>query len=186
MAQFREDLAYVRRIVEDSRAAMRIDMLPLLVWGGLTVIGVTLAYAFDSVDSPWLWAVLVGVAWLYTARRASRGRSEARLFAHRVLGTTWFAVLTSMTLIGFVGAFSGVLPTQAITPVLASLFGVGYLASAILIDRRALAWLAASWWVGSVVLFFLPGALRLLVFGLLVAALLMVPALLMHRGAHSR
>jgi hypothetical protein len=130
-----------------------------------------------------LWAVLIAMAWLYTGWRMSRSRGEARLFAQRALATTWFAVLTSMTLIGFVGTFSGALPTQAIPPLFASFFGLAYLASSVLTGRQALVGLAIAWWIGAAILFFVPPSLRLIVFGGLLLALLMVPALALHRSA---
>lgn len=183
MTQVQDDLAYVRRIVENSRAALSVDSLPLLVWGALTLVGVGLVYTVEALDGPWLWAVLIAIAWLYTGWRMARTRGQARLFAQRVLATTWFAVLTSMTLIGFVGTFSGALPTQTIPPVFAAFFGLAYLASAVLTGRQVLVGLAIAWWVGAALLFFVPPSLRLVVFGGLLLVLLIVPALVLHRSA---
>lgn len=179
----REDLAWVRQVVEDSRQAMRVDALPLLVWGALTLVGVVLAHLFTALDTVWLWLVLIGMAWLFTAIRALRHsfNQPAGSFAQRALSTLWLGLLTAATLIGFVGVFSGALNPAGITPVVAALFGVGCLGSAVLLDQRAMVLLAIAWWLGSVLLFLLPGPYRLAVFGVLIAALLMVPALRVQR-----
>lgn len=181
MKQMEQDLAFVREVVESSRRALRVDALPLVVWAALSLCGVILVYLFDSLDSIWLWLALIGLAWAFTGWRVVQTSTQATLFSQRALASLWFGLLSAMTLIGFVGAFSGQLPTATITPIVASLFGVGYLVSAALMDRRWLAGLAVAWWLGSTVLFFMPTELRLAIFGLMIGLLLLAPALVLHR-----
>lgn len=181
MERMEQDLAFVREVVENSRRALRVDALPLVVWAALTLCGVILVYLFESLDSIWLWLGLIGLAWAFTGWRIVQTSTQAKLFSQRALACLWFGLLTAMTLIGFVGAFSGQLPTTTITPIVAALFGVGYLASAALMDRRWLAGMAIVWWLGAAALFFLPAHLRLAGFGLMMGLLLLAPALVLHR-----
>lgn len=183
MSQVSEDLAYVRQVIEDAQGALAADAAPLLAWGVLSLLGVGLVYLVPSLDSIWLWVGLIGTAWIYTGVRAFRRSREAAVtgFSQRILARLWFGVFTAMTVIGFVGGFTGSLPPAAITPVFAALFGVGSLASAVLLGARHLDLLAVAWWLGSVTLFVVAPSWRLAVFGLLLAALLVLPAWCVHR-----
>lgn len=188
MPELKDDLAFVRDVVLGSRRALHVDVMPLFWWGVLSLVGVVLAYTWPRMDSVWLWVVLVGLAWLLTGARvlAVRRAGNAALFAQRALATLWFSLLTAMTVIGFAGAFSGALPTNAITPVMAGVFGAGYLASSALLAARGLMLLALAWWLGALVLFLMPAPGRLAVFGLLLLFLLLLPVLWFRRRATDR
>jgi hypothetical protein len=176
MSQLEQDLAFVRSVVEDSRKALQVDAWPLLFWGLLSLAGVILTYLWPPLDSIWLWVLLIGLAWILTGWRALRYRSGAvGSLAGRALASLWFGLLTSMTLIGFVGGFSETLPPAILPPIVAAVFGAGYLATAALLDRRVVAVLAFAWWAGAVGLFLTPGPIRLAIFGGLLLVLLVLP-----------
>lgn len=176
MTDPREDIAYLRRMVDNARRALVVDTVPLLIWCGLTLAGVLAVYLLPTLDSIWLWVTIIGIAWLLTGARAMSRQDSAVSLSHRVLARLWFGLFTAMTLIGFVGVFSGGLPGVAITPIVAALFGVGCLVSATLLDRPTLIGLALSWWVGAAMLFLAPAPWRLAVFGGLILVLLAIPA----------
>ncbi|MCC5866272.1 MAG: hypothetical protein JJU31_14205 [Wenzhouxiangella sp.] len=177
------DLAYIRNIVEQSRRAARVDALPLAIWGALTAAGVLVTLLVPALDSVWLWVFLIGLAWAYSAARTlkRRGRRGSILFAQRILTTLWLSTLAAMTVVGFAGVFSQVLPPQAIPPVFAGMFGVGLLTSAVLMDKRWIAACGMGWWLGAVVLFLIAAEWRLGVYGVLIVALLIAPSLVIHR-----
>lgn len=185
MSELMDDLAFVRAAVLSSRRALHVDVMPLFWWGVLTLLGVVVAYVWPPLDTVWLWVVLIALAWLLTGVRVlvARRASDTVLFAQRALATLWFSLLTAMTLIGFAGAFSGALPTTAITPLMASVFGAGYLASSALLAGRGLVLLALAWWLGALVLFLVPAPMRLAVFGLLMLLLLLLPVVWFGRRA---
>ncbi len=180
-----QDLAYIRHIIDKSRRAARIDALPLAVWGGLTIVGVIATLLVPRVDSVWLWVGLIAVAWVYTGVRAfsQRRKADSVVFAQRILSTLWVSLLAAMTVIGFAGAFSGVLPPQAIPAVFGGMFGVGCLTSAVLVEKRWLAVCALGWWLGAMTLFILPSEWRLAGYGVLMLVFLIAPALAIHRGS---
>lgn len=184
MSDMHDDLAFVRAVVESSRRAARIDATPLLVWGLLTVAGVIAIYALPRLDSVWFWLAVIGLAWAYTGVRAwSRsGRPEVNLLAHRALYRLWFAVLTAMTLIGFVGFFSGVVPAAAIVPIVATLFGVAYMASGALLDFRPASAIGLAWWVFAILLFAWRSPWQLALFSVAVFFLVVLPAAWMRRS----
>ncbi len=180
-----QDLAYIRNIIDKSRRAARVDALPLAIWGILTVAGVATTLLVPALDSVWLWVFLIGLAWTYSAIRAlqRRGNRDPRLFAQRILTTLWVSILAAMTVIGFAGVFSQILHPQAIPPVFAGMFGVGCLTSAALMDKRWLAACGIGWWLGAVAMFLVTIEWRLGLYGALILAFLIIPALAIHRTA---
>lgn len=184
MADAENDIAYLRRVVENSRHALRIDALPLVIWGLLTGVGATLSYAVPSLDSVWLWVLVIGLAWLYTGYRLLLRTDEpaALAFSQHGLAALWFALLTTMTVIGFGGVFSGGLEPADVPPVVAAMLGAGCVASSRLIDRPRVGLLGVAWWCGAVLLFLVPGHLAMALFGTLVLLLLTLPAWLLHRS----
>lgn len=183
MNQLQDDLAFLRAVVENSRRAMWVDVAPLLAWGLLTVGGVVISYLAPAFDSVWLWLVLIGLAWVFTGWRVLRlrGAGTPAGFAQQAVATLWFALFTTLTLIGFVGFFSGSLPGAAITPVAAGMFGIGYLTSGALMRYRWLYWLGTAWWTAAFALFLAPPGVRLALFGAAVLFLLVLPTSLLLR-----
>lgn len=184
MSDMKQDLAFVRAVVEGSRRAARIDATPLLVWGLLTVAGVVGVHTIRRLDSVWFWLVVIGLAWAYTGMRAwpHIARPEVSLLANRALYRLWFAVLTAMTLIGFVGHFSGVVPALAIVPIVATLFGVAYVASGALLDFRPATAIGIAWWATAVGMFVWRSPWQLAIFGIAVLLLVVLPAAWMRRS----
>ncbi|HUO82491.1 MAG TPA: hypothetical protein VM616_06495, partial [Gammaproteobacteria bacterium] len=132
----------------------------------------------------WLWLAVIGLAWTYTGLRAwsTSSRPGVSLLAHRALHRLWFAVLTAMTLIGFVGYFSGAVPAPAIVPIVATLFGVAYLASSALLDFRPAAAIGVAWWAVAAGLFAWRPAWQLAMFGIATLFLVVLPAAWMRRS----
>ena len=184
MSDLQQDLAFLRGVVESSRRAAHIDAAPLLAWGVLTVAGVIGVYTVPRLDSVWFWLAVIGLAWAYTGLRAWSGsaRPGVSLLAHRALHRLWFAVLTAMTLIGFVGYFSGAVPAPAIVPIVSTLFGVAYVASSALLDFRPAAAIGIAWWALAAGLFAWRPTGQLALFGVAVLLLVVLPAAWMRRS----
>jgi hypothetical protein len=183
MNQLERDLEFVRTVVENSRRSLRADARPLLAWGLLTLIGIGLVYLFEALDNVWFWIAVIGLAWGYTGWRTWRRRLDqpTALFAQRALTSLWFAVLTSMSVTGFIGVLSGSLPSSSVPPIIAAYFGAGYLASAALMAQRWPVVLAIAWWLVAAFLFLVPEPWRLAAFGAALLFLLVLPSLQLMR-----
>jgi hypothetical protein len=186
-SQLEEDLAFVRRAVESSQRAARVDVVPLITWGLLTVAASAMGLIAPALDSVWSWVVVIASAWAYTLWRALRGDPAAppQLFANRVLGTLWFGTLGAMTLLGFGGYFSGAVPAPAIPGIVSSLLGAAYLASSALVQLRWVRWLGLCWWGTAMALFAVALPMRQPVFAAAMLLLLVVP-LVVARAADRR
>src|SRR6516225_4825064 len=81
--QAREDIALIRRVIEDGAAYATAGSPDMLVWGIAVAIGYLGTYAFIRGWSPVtpgpLWAACLGLPWLFSLRRLAR-----RLTGHKV------------------------------------------------------------------------------------------------------
>ncbi len=180
------ELSFIKKVIADSRRTVALDASPILFWGMLTVVGVVLEYLgcltglfFDSL---WLWLLLIGIGWAYNLwgwqRRRRRG---AHTFADRVLGVLWSGCWAAMTILGFVGYFSGVIVENGITASISVILGLGFYVTGVLVDHPWGRWLGLGWWAVAVLLFFWPGPHVMAVFGMAMMGLQVIPGYLVQR-----
>ena len=81
--QAREDIAFIRRAIEEGGAYATASSPDMLVWGIAVALGYLGSYGFIRGWSPVaphaLWAGCLGLPWLFSLRhRAARSRAAAR------------------------------------------------------------------------------------------------------------
>ena len=181
------DLAYIREILERTRASVVVDTLPLMAWGALTVLGSILSTMVPRFDSVWTWVVLMGAGWIYAATRfiSVSNRSRVASLAQSGIYAIWFSAYLSMTLIGFGGYSAGIIPASAISFIDAVLFGLAFFSTGVLLGSRGALLTAGAWWLVACVIAILPGAWKMPLFGCAVAALVVLPCL-MYRRSNAR
>jgi hypothetical protein len=105
--QAREDIAFIRRAIEEGGAYATASSPDMLVWGIAAAIGYLGTYGFVRGWSPVapgaLWAACLGLPWLFSLRRVTRGPAGRQVPAHgpmaQALAALWFAcgiVLTTL------------------------------------------------------------------------------------------
>lgn len=178
------DLAYIRNVLERTRASVVVDTLPLMAWGALTVLGSALSASLPRFDSVWTWVVLMGAGWIYAAARfiSVVRASRVATLAQSGIYATWFAAYLSMTLIGFGGYGAGIVPAATIPFIDATLFGLAFFITGILLGSRGALATGSAWWLFAGGLAVCPGGWRMALFGIAVAALVIVPCLLYRRA----
>lgn len=185
--QSREELAFIQRVISDSRRAVVLDATPFLWWGGLAVVGVALEYLIPALGlgwSPvWSWLALILGGWVYllTVARRRRRRAGAHTLAERALGAVWVGCWTTMTLLGFVGHFSGLLASPGIVAALAIVMGAGYWATGFLVGYRGVQLLAVAWWLVGITLFWWRGPHSMLFFAAMILVLQIAPGVTLQR-----
>ena len=67
-SQVLEDIAYLKKVIEDSRKVVIDNGVIMLTWGILVVVGMILTYAYIhfglKIPETWLWIVLIGIGWI--------------------------------------------------------------------------------------------------------------------------
>jgi hypothetical protein len=189
----REDIAFIRRTMEQGRRVVGAWSPDVLVWGIAIAVGYFGTYGrvrgYWTIDPGWLWLACILLPWAYTLRRL-----PARLFAREPdaaaerrlvspLAMQWFACGIFLTILGLATIFSGDRNPWWINPAVAGVMGIGFFVSSFLSNVVWLRWVGIAWWVGEVALF----ALRerpegLLLAGALMLVLFAVPGFVLMRG----
>lgn len=178
----REELSFIRSVIEDGRRAVVVDATPFLVWGGLAVVGVALEYLLPrSFDAVWTWMVLIGLGWVYSLLAWRRRRARALTLADRALAAVWVGCWMAMTLVGFVGYFSGHLRGGGITASLAIIMGAGYFATGTLVAHGSVRWLGIGWWLVGTAIYLWRSPYTLALFAVMMVLLQIVPGFLLQR-----
>ncbi len=195
--QVRQDIAFIRRAVEEGGAYATASGADLLVWGIVVAVGYLATYAFIRGWSPiapnGLWAVCIALGWLYSLGRVLRwivvgpeGRPAWGPMA-QALAMVWLGCGVFMTTLVIAAMASGATREGWCDAVVAGTLGVGFFASASLSNLAWLRWVAVAWWVGEVALFVLRhDAEKLPLAASLMLVLLAGPGLLLLRRRHAR
>jgi hypothetical protein len=188
----REDIAFIRRTMEQGRRVVGAWSPDMLVWGVAITLGYAGTYArvrgWWTLNPNWLWTACIVLAWLYSLRRLPRrfiaGRAEipGRPMISP-LSMLWFACGIFLTTTSFAVIIADEPNTWWINAAAAGVMGIGFFVSAFLCDLAWMRWVALAWWLGEVALFVLRQRPEgLLLAGALMLALLAVPGFVLMRG----
>ncbi len=179
--QAREDLALVRRFMEETRREVVDRGTHLLIWGVISTVGLgmtwTIVGGMVDLDPRWMWAGLLAAGWLASigvGRREGRG-ARVRTVGRRLLSAVWVATGVSLTLIGIAGLFAGVVDVRALPGLLAIVVATAFMVTSLLIGERWLAWIAAGWWLGGGAMLVWSGPRALLAMAAMAAAGMALP-----------
>ena len=157
-ATVREDLAFLRSLMDESQAFLCGTWRHQLVWGLVGISGLAGTWVSMNVGAfgriPWIWGVWVGVGWFYSLLLARRDafRPSARSVASRAFGGIWLALGVTLTLLGLATMFTGAVDPLGLPGIIAIVFGAGYFASGYVGGLQWLKGVGALWWGGGVAL----------------------------------
>ncbi|HML13650.1 MAG TPA: hypothetical protein VK456_10110 [Xanthobacteraceae bacterium] len=189
----REDIAFIRRTIEQGRRIAGAWSPDMLVWGIAIAIGYFGTYArvrgWWTLDPNWLWVACIVLPWLYSLRRVWRpllaGQSEApQRPLTSPLTMVWFACGIFLTILAFAAILAGERATWG-SAVTAGVMGIGFFVSSSLCNLAWMRWVAIAWWVGELAMIVWHGAESLLLMAALMLMLLALPGfvLMRRRGA---
>ena len=159
--QAREDIAFIRRAVEEGDAYATASSPDMLVWGIAVAIGYLGTYGFIRGWSPIapgsLWAACLGLPWLFSLRRTARGLAGREVAVRgpmaQALAMLWFACGVFLTTLAIAAIVTGEARNGWCDAAVAGVMGIGFFASASLTRLPWLRWVAIAWWLGELALF---------------------------------
>jgi hypothetical protein len=174
----REDIAFIRKAIEEGGAYATAASPDMLVWGIAVAIGYLGTYAFirgwSTVAPGVLWAACLGLPWLFSLRRVARGLAGREMPARgpmaRALAMLWLGCGIFLTTLAIAVMATDEGHNGWFGAVVAGVMGIGFFAGATLARLPWLRWIGVAWWVGELALF----ALRHRVEGLPLSAVLML------------
>jgi len=182
-----EELAFIKKIIEDSRKVVVDDGLDMIFWGFIVTIGLILTYIFAQIElyswTFWIWPIIVAIGWIfswYNSIRLKR-KSKTKTFSSKILGAVWLSCGIGMTVIGFAGILSGAIDGIYVSAVLSIILGIGYLITGFITDDLFSKISPIGWWLGAIIMFVLPGVYSLLLMAGMMFFLQTIPGIFIYK-----
>ena len=127
-----DELAFIKKVMTDSRRIIIDDGKIYLIWGILVITGVILehlAFASNLLDgSLGIWITVISFSWIGTIWIIWKRRTWPReyTFAGKILSSLWIACFVAMTILGFIGFAAGGVRASHIGAVLSVIVGIGF------------------------------------------------------------
>jgi hypothetical protein len=159
--QAREDIAFIRRAIEEGGAYAIARSPDMLVWGVAVAIGYLATYSFVRGWSPIgpnvVWTICTILPWLYSLRRlvtrAGGGKPASRRPMAQALAMLWLAIGIFITITMIVAMATGALREGWSSAVVAGVVGIGFFVSSWLGNQPWLRWVGVGWWLSDLALF---------------------------------
>jgi hypothetical protein len=152
-----EDLAFIKRVIEDSRTILVENGLSYIIFGGLAIICTFLTYAAAflklNVAIPWIWVAfffLGSLGVLLIERK--RWKQTARTFARRIYGWVWIGILIFSAVMTASILMAGIYSIGLMLAVVSGGLGAAYFISSTITRNPWMFGLSFAWWIGSFVL----------------------------------
>jgi len=182
------ELSEIKRIMEDSRRIMIDDGTGFILWGSLVAMGLISSYLSVLGYLEWkvssiAWFALIGLGWLITIFQLRREKKERKAvsFAGKVAGAIWGSAGITMTIIGFVGSYSGLVKGMGISPLMACVLAAAFFVSGVIYNDKTFRYLSFGWWAGALVMFFWHSSHTLLLFALMILFMQVLPGYIMYK-----
>jgi len=183
-----DDLAYIKKIVEESKRNVCAIGDHLIVWGILVSIALIVSWflAINQIGgkTEWIhWGMVIAGGWLFEmiyGWKVDR-KKPVRTYAEKVDGFLRLSIGITMTLLGFLGVSSGAIHYEFVNPVLSSILAIGYFSSGIIYDVKWIRNLAFGWWGGAIIMFLFPGYYHLLLMAGMMIAFQTIPGFIIKK-----
>ncbi len=184
----RDEIAFIRRAIEEGRSYAHVHGVDMIVWGVLMGIGYLGNYArvagFSSINPDWIWLACVLAGWIFSLRKRLRGKfcSGPAAPMVRALQMLWFSCGITLTCMALAMAFNAGIQADQLKAISAGVLGIGFFVSAFLTNVRWLRFVACGWWGGEIIFcFFHLGPYPQLLGAVLMFGLLALPGYLLSR-----
>jgi len=181
-----EEIQFIRSIMEESKKSIIYNGKDYIFWGVIVIVGMMSTYFFlishVYFNYFWIWVVLIPIGWIYSLynRRVDKIQFPST-YAGRVMSSIWGAAGIAMTIIGFLGTYSGTIKPMAISPILSIILGSAYFISGKVVGAKWISYLSFGWWSGGVILLFVTSIYSFMIMALLMLLFQTIPGIIMYR-----
>ena len=182
-----QELAFIKKVMADSRQIIIDDGKGFIFWGILIAFGLFITYLANAGEWEfplgWFWPALIAIGWIVTfiiEIRAEKKRSTKTL-AGKIMGALWIGCGVAMTILGFIGSITDAYSGIFINPIIAVVLGIGYLVSGVLQGKTWVSLLSLGWWAGAILMFYLHNLETLLIMVAMMILLQTIPGIILYR-----
>lgn len=185
MTEAEQDLALIRRVMEESRREVVDRGKHFLIWGVIPFFGLLLTYfaatGAIAIDPAPVWLGLLGVGWIasFAVGWMDGRRARVTTLGRKLLTAVWVSVAATMTLVALAGMFGEVVPNEALPGLLSLLIAPPVFLTGTLTRDRWLVWVAGGWWLGGTLMILVPGIYTLLLMAAMALLLTALPGLVL-------
>jgi hypothetical protein len=185
-ANAQEELAMIRKIMQDSQQSILADGKPFIAWGVAFAIatGVTYYAAMKELSmGPWVWFAAMAIAGIYTVYVVMSRRNSPETFASKIIGTIWGACGSAIGIVASVIAASHAITGEGLMAIISIILGIAYLVSGVVYGLPWFRNLAFGWWAGGIAIAFLNSYHILGIYLFMLVAFEIVPGIVLYRKA---
>ena len=181
-----QELAFIKKVMEDSRRIICDDGKSFIFWGILISFGMLVTYLRIvgnwGINLGWFWPVLIAFGWIVTIiiEIRSEKKRSTKTFTAKILGSVWIGCGIAMTILGFIGGLTDAYNGVFISPIISVILGIGYLVSGVLYGKVWVSLLAAGWWAGAILMFYLQNLETLLIMLSMMIILQTIPGFVLY------
>ncbi len=188
-----EELAYIRKIIGESRQAFVEDGKPYIVWGIIVAFCMTMTYLSVLTQTElyvgyiWLGLSLVGIAYILFYVKKSPKEQKVKSFMDRIQGAIWGACGSAIGLSVILITISGNSTPSDVPPIhqyyicfiTSIILGIAYFLSGVANDLKWLSRIGYAWWAGAVFMIIFPSVHVLGLYAAMVIAFQVVPGIVL-------
>ncbi len=181
------DLAYIKKIVQESRKNIGLSGDHLIVWGILVSIALFVTWAnhyYNWGANEWLhWVLVIGGGWLFEiiyGRTVDR-KIPVRTYTDKIEGFMWLSIGITLTILGFLGIGTDAIRPEYISPIFSTVLAIGYFTSGVIYEVKWIRNLAFGWWGGAIIMFLFPGSYHLLFMAGMMIAFQAIPGFIIQK-----
>jgi hypothetical protein len=192
--QAQEELAFIRKIITESRSTFVENGKPYILWGILIAIGMTMTYISVLTQTElyvgYIWIALTIIGWgtiIYYVRQKNRQAARSRSFIDRIQGSIWGACGAAIGLSVFLIILRDNMNPGDVAPInqyyicfiTSMIVGIAYFLSGIANDLKWLSNVGYVWWAGAVVMIMFPSVHVLLLYAVMLIFFQVVPGIIL-------
>ncbi|MEA2992440.1 MAG: hypothetical protein QOD40_1360 [Alphaproteobacteria bacterium] len=158
-AALREEIAFIRRAIEQGRGYAETRSLDMFLWGLAIAAGYLGTYAtvvgWWRVDIDWFWTVCIVLPWIYSLRGAFMRRDAQPHVTPSLQGlrALWLGCGIFLTALSILLKMTGEMRQGWYNAVAAGVMGIGFLVTSSLVNLLWLRWIAIAWGLAAVLLY---------------------------------
>lgn len=170
-----EELAFIKKVMEDTKQSFIHDGKPFIIWGVLVIIGQLGTYYAEITHNFqyiwYLWGILAFAGWISSYVNYKKGIKQVRAatLIGKAINAVWLSCGITIMLFVFIVPFLSAYFERYTNPIASAIIGIAYFTTGS-VSYKWLRYVAAGWWLGSLIMFTWPGIYNLL----LMAAMMLV------------
>ncbi len=181
------EIAFIKKVITDSQKILLENGKIYILWSCLAILCIVLKYGKSAIgfdfNNLWIYitVILLGSLLTHLLKKRSTVERHVRTFSQKILAGIWISWGVSIVILVIIGYLSGRIEDLAIPAIISAVMGSGQFVSGIASNTGWIRNTAIGWWLGAIVMFWLPGEYTIALLGAMLIVFQLVPGVIIHR-----